>query len=97
MISTIVYIVSSHQIDSNKSQMIEAANTLFDPDIKVLKGFYTPSILGGPSISGMLEHKDAARIRKLNLENMEMGAIIKDDMKLIIYLSDDRFRLIHKK
>ena len=92
-----IYFISSYKISVDKLQILEQANNLFDPKMKTIKGSYTPSIFGGPSISGTLNNNEAERLKNMNSKHMEMGAIIKGDLKLIIYLSDNRFRITKKE
>ena len=78
-----------------KSYQIEKANNAFDPIERKLYGGYFPWPLGSPSLYGRLDRANAQRLREnLNIENG--GSVKKDNMKFMIFASENIFRVDYK-
>lgn len=89
-VTIIFIIIGSYQWRSH--HQIELANNIFDPEERGLTGRYVPWPVG-PYIIGSLTGNEVERVRELNSANLEDGAMYKENLKLIIFLSDGHFIL----
>ena len=72
-----------------RSNFIQKANALFDPEEKAFTGTFLPWPIGRPSLFGGLDPKTDSRIR--SSLGYESGSLSTNGMTLIIHASDGTF------